>query len=237
MYLLYPSNNQHPQQRPAKDSEEFDLVSQTPKRKVFKKKKMAQGITGTLPNFASNNEVLPYLIENRHHLTMMQITHASDWALDPGFLQRDAIAQFILTLPHAQQHQLEEEECLLCCNPYEIDSDAHFPIVLPCGHIFGAACLNESLKDSESCSHCRATIFTRPAAPPHLANPASEEILRGLLESGRVFLEDTMLGSGSDKSYAAFSGWAHGYSTNFQSFIDRTIAKELIRKFEPSLST
>lgn len=198
---------------------------------------MAQGITGTLPNFNSNNEVLPYLIENRHHLTMMQITHASGWALDPGFIQRDAIAQFILTLPRAQQHQLDDEECLLCLNPYETDSDAHFPIVLPCGHIVGAACLNESLKDGESCSHCRVTIFTTPAAAPQLANPASEEILRGLLQSGRVFLEETMLGSGSDKSYAAFSRWAHGDITDVESFIARTIAKELIRKFELPLSS
>lgn len=198
---------------------------------------MAQGITGTLPNFSSNNEVLPYLIENRHHLTMMQITHASDWALDPGFIQRDAIAQFILTLPRAQQHQLDDEECLLCCNPYKIDSDAHFPIVLPCGHIVGAACLDESLKDNESCSHCRATIFTRPAAAPNLANPGSEEILRRLLQSGRVFLEERMLDPESDRSYTAFSRWAHGYSTDVESLIARIIAKELIRKFELSLSS
>lgn len=197
---------------------------------------MAQGITGTLPNFSSNNEVLPYLIENRHHLTMMQITHASDWALDPGFIQRDAIAQFILALPRAQQHQIDDDECLLCCNPYEIDSDVHFPIVLPCGHIYGVACLAESLKESESCFYCRATILTRPAAAPPLANPGSEVILRGLLQSGRAFLEEGMLGSGSDKSYAAFSRWAHGYSTDVESFIARTFAKQLISKFELSPS-
>lgn len=193
---------------------------------------MAQGFTGTLPNFNSNNEVLPYLIENRHHLTMMQITYASDWALDPGFIQRDAIAQFILALPRAQQHQIEDEECLLCCNPYETDSDAHFPVVLPCGQIFGAACLRESLKESESCFYCRATIFTRPAAAPPLADPGSKKVLRGLLLSGRVFLEEGELDSESDKSYAAFSRWAQGNSTDVESFIARTIAKQLVTKFE-----
>lgn len=198
---------------------------------------MAQGTTGTLPNFNSNNEVLPYLIENRHHLTMMDIIHACHWALDPGFIQRDAIAQFILTLPRAQQHQLHDEECLLCCNEYETDSGAHFPIVLPCGHIVGAVCLIESLKDSESCYYCRTTIFTRPAAAPPLADPSSEAKLRSLLQVGRVFLQETTLSSESDKSYAAFYRWAHGYSTDFESFIARTIAKQLIQGLKLSISS
>ena len=191
---------------------------------------MAQDITGTLPNFGSNNEVLPYLVKNRSHLTMMDITLAAEWALDPGFIQRDAIVQFILNLPRAQQHQLDDEKCLLCYYPYEEDSDdAHFPIVLPCGDIVGAACLRDSLKDCESCPCCRAIIFTRPAAAPPLADPRSESILRGLHQSGKVFLEETMM---SDKSYAAFGTWARGDSTNIQSFIGRTIAKENIRQLD-----
>lgn len=202
---------------------------------------MAQDIPGTLPNFSSNNEVLPYLFENRNNLTMMQIIHASDWALDPGFIQRNAITQFILRLPRAQQHQLVgNEECLLCNDPYETTSDAlHFPIVLPCCElIVGAACLFESLKTSESCVLCRATILTRPAAAaPPLANPASEGILRGLLKSGRDFLEEESI---SDKSYAAFKSWAHGNGTNstdVESIIARALAREAIRKFQLSSLT
>lgn len=202
---------------------------------------MAQDITGTLPTFSSANEVLPYLLENRNRLTMMQITEAVDWALDPGFTQRDAITQFILSLPRAQE---PDEECRLCYNPYEtVFPEAlaiHFPIVLPCcWHIFGAPCLYQLLKDSESCSLCRETIFTRrPRAPP-LDNPTSEEILRALLKSGRTFInkEDSMLlasgyASGSDRSYAAFCSWAHGHSSNVENIIARTLAREAITKFE-----
>ena len=193
---------------------------------------MAQDITVTLQNFGSNNEVLPYLVKNRRHLTMMDITHAAEWALDPGFIQRDAIVQFILNLPRAQQHQIDDEKCLLWYYPYTEDSDAHFPIVLPCGDIVGADCLRESLKDCESCPCCRAIIFTRPAAAPPLTNPRSESILRGLHQSGKVFLEETMMGSACVKSYAAFCTWAGDDSTNIQSVIGRTIAKENIRQLD-----
>lgn len=196
---------------------------------------MAQDFTGRLPNFNSSNDVRTYLIENRHHLNMIKITDASDWAMDPGFIQRDAIAQFILTLPRAQQHQLDDERCLLCLSPYDTVSDAHFPIVMPCGHIVGAACLSESLEDSESCPYCRATIFTRPAAAPHLANPSSETILRGLLQSGRAFLEETMLSSQSEKSYAAFYRWAHGHSIDSETVIFHALAREINRQLESSV--
>lgn len=207
---------------------------------------MAQDITGTLPNFSSANEVLPYLLENRNRLTMMQITDAVDWALDPGFVQRDAITQFILSLPRAQE---PDEKCRLCYEPYGTDSPEvvaiHFAIVLPCcWHIVGAPCLYQLLKDSESCSLCRETIFTRPPRAPPLDNPASKGILRALLKSGRTFIdkEDSMLlasgyGSGSDRSYAAFCSWAHGKSSNVENIIARTLARDAIRRFELSSIT
>lgn len=196
---------------------------------------MAQGITGSLPNFNSNNDVLPYLIAHRNHLTMAEIIYACDWALDPGFIQRDAITQFMLTLPIAQQHQLEDDECPLCCSPYEADSNVHFPIQLPCGHILGDICLGELLKDSESCLFCRATIFTRPAAAPPLANRRSEDILRGLLQSGNFFLTETTTDSRSEKSFAAFCSWAHGRGGDNQSIIARLVATEKIGQMEFSM--
>lgn len=196
---------------------------------------MAQGVTGRLPTFNSNNEILPYLAQHRNHLTMTDITHACAWALDPGFIQRDAIAQFIFSLPRAQPHQLDEEECPLCCSPYDADSNDHFPVLLPCGHIFGADCLSEWLKKSESCIYCRAPTFHAPAAAPPLASRTSEEILRGLLQSGREFLTETLLGSGSDKSYAAFYRWAHGHGRDSESIILRLVAREMIGQLELSV--
>lgn len=193
---------------------------------------MAQGVTATLPSFNSIEEVLPYLIKNRHHHTMTEIRHASDWALDPGFIQRDAIAQFVPTLPRAQQHQIDDENCLLWCGkPYDTDSGAHFAVALPCGHIVGASCLHEMLKDSETCFHCRSTIFTKPAVP-RLAKSSSEELLQGLVNVGGVFIEETMSASGSDVSYAAFCTWARGHCTDFQIYTYRLLASQLIEQLE-----
>lgn len=188
----------------------------------------------TRPNFNSNNEVLPYLIENRENLTMTDITDACAWALDPGFIQRDAIAQFVFSLPPAQASQLDDGECRLCCSPYNTHSEDFFP-VLPCGHIFGADCLRESLKDNERCPYCRATIYTAPAPASPPANSSSEETLRGLLQSGTAFLKETLTGSESDKSYAAFYSWAHGHGRDNESIIARFFAKGMIGQLELSV--
>lgn len=195
---------------------------------------MAEGVIRTRPNFNSNNEVLPYLIENRNHLTMTDITHVCAWALDPGFIQRDAIAQFVLSLRHAQPDQLDDGECPLCCSPYKTHSGSHFP-VLPCGHIVGADCLSESLKDNESCPYCRETIYTAPAVASPPANSRSEETLRGLLQSGRAFLRETLTGPESDESYAAFYSWAHGHGSDNESIIARLVARGKIGQLELSV--
>ena len=56
--------------------------------------------------------------------------------------------------------------------------------------------------------------------------------MRGLHQSGKVFLEETIMGSASVKSYAAFCAWARGDNTNIQSVIGRTIAKENIKQLD-----
>lgn len=195
---------------------------------------MAGGAIGTLPNFTSNNEVLPYLIKNRNHLPMTYITYACAWALDPGFIQHDAIAQFVFSLRRAQPNQLDDGECPLCCSPYEAHSEEDF-LVLPCGHIVGADCLSESLKNYESCPYCRATIFAAPPAAPPPTNSSSEETLRGLLQSGRVFLRESLTNSESDKSYAAFYSWAHGHGSDNESIMARLVARGMIGQLELSV--
>ncbi len=204
-----------------------------------------------LPKFTSIHQVLPYLNNHRNHLSMVDITNACDWALDPGFIQRDAIAKFVHALPravddeqqkyshhgqqqphHDDQQQLVKDECPLCCRPYDVDSGAHFPVVMPCGHVVGAACLKELLKDTEACFHCGATVFKVPAATTTLANPRHEGILRGLLQSGGVFLGEKMSVLGSDKSYAAFFRWAHGHGTEHDSIMARLHARETIGKLD-----
>lgn len=217
-----------------------------------------------LPNFTLIHQVLPYLNNHRNNLSMVDIKNACAWALDPGFIQRDAIAKFVHALPRAQQQQLidneqqkyshndrqrlglneqqqlrhdeqqqlGEGECPLCCRLYGIESGAHFPVVLPCEHVFGAACLKEYLKDNEACFHCGATVFKIPAATTTFTNPGHQEILRGFLQSGGVFLEEKMSVLGSDKSYAAFLRWAHGHSADHGSMIARLYARETIGKLD-----
>lgn len=197
-----------------------------------------------LPNFTSIHQVLPYLNNHRNNLSMVDIINACDWALDPGFIQRDAIAKFVHALPRAQQPQLVDneqqqarqdeqpqlgqDECPLCCRPYGAGSGAHFSVILPCGHVVGVTCLKEFLKDTEACFDCGATVFKIPAATTTFTNPGHEGILRGFLQSGGVFVEEKMSVLGSDKSYAAFFRWAHGHSTDHDSIIARLHARETI---------
>lgn len=195
----------------------------------------------SLPNFTSIQQVRTYLDDHRDILSMVDITNACDLALDPGFIRRDAIARFVHSLPRAQQQQfindmqqLSEDECLLCCKPYDADSGAHFPVALPCGHVIGSSCLKKSLKDTDICFECGATVFTAPAAATTLTDPEHEGILRGLVQSGGVFLEERSWVLGSDKSYAAFFSWAHGHGTDHDSIIARLHAKETIRKLDTS---
>lgn len=223
---------------------------------------MAPGITEVLQNFTSIEQVLPYL-NNHQNVSMVEITNACDWALDPGFVRRDAIANFVLTLPRAQQQQLgdkeqpitsndeekhrgddggeqvgsgkehdDEQECPLCGRLYEVASGAHFPVVLPCGHVAGATCLKELLKDTEICFDCEAPTATLPAARTTLTNPRSQQIVRGLLQSGSVFLEEKKASAESDKSFAAFERWAYGRGTDHDSTMARLHAKEVIGELD-----
>lgn len=41
---------------------------------------------------------------------MVDIINGRDWALDPGFIQWDAIAKFVHALPRAQQQHLVKQQ-------------------------------------------------------------------------------------------------------------------------------
>ena len=133
------------------------------------------------------------------------------------------------------QQQIDDDECPLCCRLYEVDSDAHFPVALLCGHTAGATCLKMFLRDSEECFHCGAKIFTRPAAAQSLTDPKNGDILHGFLQSGNVFLEDQELVPGSDKSYTAYYRWSRGRSPNHENLIARLHAREIIGMLDFSL--
>ena len=191
---------------------------------------------------------------------MVDVTNACQLALDPGFIQRDAIAGFVKALPRAQQQQqqgvadeqhknskddqqllaqdeqqyLSEDGCPLCCKPYDEDSGAHFPVALPCGHVVGASCLKKSLQDDDSCFECGATVFTIPVSTTALTNPEHEGIIRGLVQSGGSFLEEKSSVPGSDDSYAAFCRWAYAHGTDHDSIMARLHAKATIGKLDIS---
>lgn len=212
----------------------------------------------SLPNFTSIYQVRTYLNDHRDHLSMVDITNACALALDPGFIQRDAIASFVQTLSHASQQQVFADEqhedrhddqqllaqnehqhpgedgCPLCCGPYAVDPGAHYPVALPCGHVIGASCLKKSLQDDDTCFECGATVFTIPASTTAIANPEHEGIIRGLVQSGGIFLEENSSVPGSDKCYAAFCRWAYTHSTDHDSIMARLHAKATIRKLDIS---
>lgn len=73
-----------------------------------------------------------------------------------------------------EQQHLSAGECPLCYRPYGAKFGAHFPVVLPCDHDVGAACLKEYLKDTKDCFHCGATVLKIPAATTTFTNPGHE---------------------------------------------------------------
>ena len=166
------------------------------------------------PNFNSCEEVLPYLSRNWHLLTMTEFTNICAWGLDPGFVQREAITQFIKSLPRIQKYQLsKEEECGICFRPYNAHYSSDIPAVrLCCGHIVGVDCLYEWLEDQDSCPHCHIEVAHRQAMQPKekLSNFRHAQILRGILESGKKFLAEIRSGSGSVyvEGFSSFRRWA-----------------------------
>lgn len=170
------------------------------------------------PSFNSPEEVIPYLIRHWNLLTMTEVTNACAWGLDPGFIQHDAIVHFIRTLPLIKQEQLPtEQDCHICFGAYSKHAPCEIPAVrMRCGHIVAATCLCEWLTDHVSCPQCRTRICFNPATLPHqhLASLRHSQALRGLLESGRKFLEEVRssrnsgLGSVYVEGCQAFHYWA-----------------------------
>lgn len=197
------------------------------------------------PSFASCEEVLPYLSRNWHLLTMTELTRICAWGLDPGFVQHDAIIQFVRSLPRIKHDQLpREQDCHVCFSPYSTHPPCDIPAVrLRCGHIVGAECLCEWLTTHDSCPQCRTNVCSNPAAQPrqHLANLRHAQVLRGLLESGRKFLMEIRSGSNSGmgsvyvEGYEAFHGWAYTPSDslggNHRSIVARIHARAHISRW------
>lgn len=53
---------------------------------------------------------------------------------------------------------VDDRECIICTNPFGISTADHVPeqpCRLPCGHVFGRACITQWLKDQTSCPYCR----------------------------------------------------------------------------------
>lgn len=191
------------------------------------------------PSFTSCEEVLPYLCRNWHRLTMTEFTNACAWGLDPGFVQRDTITHFMKSLPRIQQHQLShEQECGICFRPYNTHHPSDILAVrLYCGHIVGADCLCEWLKDQDSCPNCPNEVVYRPTVQPqqHLSSLRHAQVLGGILESGKKFLSEIRSGSGSVyvDGFASFRSWAFANpSGNNESVVARIHARAHIARWD-----
>lgn len=189
------------------------------------------------PSFASCEEVLPYLCRNWHLLTLTEFTNACAWGLDPGFVQRDQITHFIRSLPHMQRNQLpQEQDCPICFHPYNTHPSSDIPAVrLCCGHIVGADCLFEWLKDQSSCPQCHIEVFSKVPPQQHLSSLRHAQVLRGLLESGRKFLAEIRSGSGSlyVEGFGPFRNWAFARpGRNHGSLVARINARAHIARWD-----
>lgn len=189
-----------------------------------------------MPNFTSCEEVLPYLCHNLHQLTMTQITNACAWGLDPGFVQRDAITDFIRSLPHIQRNQLpQEQDCFICFHPYNTHSSDSPAVRLCCDHIVGAECLFEWLKDQGFCPHCYIEVFSTVPPQQHLSSLRHAQVLRGILESGKKFLAEIRSGSGSIyvEGFDSFRNWAfQRLGRNHGSVVARIHARAHIARWD-----
>ena len=187
------------------------------------------------PNFNSPEDVVPYLIRHWDLLTMTEVTRACAWGLDPGFIQHDAIVHFIRSLPRFPEEQLPTmQDCHICYSPYPEHPTCEIPGVrMRCGHIVAASCLCEWLKLHVSCPKCRSRICYNPATLPrqHVSNLHHYQALRGLLESGTIFLEEVRasrtsgLGSIYVEGYQAFRRWAYTPTKNLDGNIETIVAR------------
>lgn len=157
--------------------------------------------------YTSNEEVLPYITQNRFRLTLTEITNACAWALGPACAERAAILSFLRSLrkvnPKSLGAEPHDQDCPICLNEYGTVSQTDTPTQMPCGHIMGAECIEEWLKVSETCPQCRRRVFTRPVEPEDPLDQERETLLREILDAGRDFLTETFWEV--DESYNSLS--------------------------------
>lgn len=184
--------------------------------------------------YTSNEEVLPYIAQNRFHLTLSEITNACAWALDPACIERAAIFFFVRSLrqidPKGLGPEPHEQNCSICLNEYGTVSETDTPIKMPCGHIMGAECIGKWLKVSVTCPQCRRRVFARPVEPGNLMDQERDVLLREILSAGRDFLTETFWKV--DESYDAFCAWAQGVGQDEDSSVSRLLAQDCITKLE-----
>ena len=88
----------------------------------------------------------------------------------------DTYETFIARLPIVPIESLppDERECSICTLPYRsplgilqglIGGPSESPLQLPCGHIYGKACLTRWLANHTTCPHCRHQLFDRSSVP------------------------------------------------------------------------
>lgn len=202
-----------------------------------------------IPNFASCEEVLPYIAENLGHLTMTVVVNACAWGLDPGFVQLSNITNFLQSLPPIRNNQLNrEQDCQVCFRPliaHRSSSDDESPAYrLGCGHIIGSECLFDWLETHDTCPHCGRIVIDRPPTEPQqqqLAHERHAQILRGLVDSGLNFLGQVHSGSGmgsvEEEGFDAFRRWAHDRQrVRVRQFVARVHARAHISRLERYLS-
>lgn len=189
------------------------------------------------PSFASYEEVLPYLVRNQHLLTMTEFANACAWSLDAGFAQHNNIVDYMRSLRTLQHDQLPmEQDCPICFKLYSTHSSCDIPaVLLRCGHIVGSDCLYEWLKGQDSCPQCHTKQNFFPTQPQQHLSPRHAQVMRGILESGKEFLLEIGLGSGSVqvKGYDAFRTWAYtNPGGNHASLVARVHARAHILRWE-----
>lgn len=187
------------------------------------------------PNFNHPDDVVPYLIRHWDLLTMTEVVHAAAWGLDPGFIQFNSLFHFVEALPRINEDELSTmPDCPYCYKPYTSHPPCEIPAVrLPCGHVIAAACLCEWLVDNVVCPQCNIKVSFNPAAQPtqHISNLQHFVALRGLVESGRKFLDEvraranTGLGSIRVEGCQAFHRWAYAPCENLVGNHDTIVAR------------
>ncbi|KAG4421110.1 hypothetical protein IFR04_005753 [Cadophora malorum] len=86
-------------------------------------------------------------------------TSLSERAAEALARRRQAIPSLLIVADIASLPDSEDDrECIICTNPFGISTAGHVPegpCRLPCGHVFGRACISQWLRDQTSCPFCR----------------------------------------------------------------------------------